>query len=276
MKPVKTTTLLLAVLLFQLPAFAQNPKQELNDQLWEAARSGDAAAVTALLDKGADVNARFRYGTTALFKAAERGNIEVVKVLLARGADVAVKDTFYGATAMTWALDQKHDDVVRALLEKSPNSVDEVLLTGAREKKVGLVQIALARGGATPEALTTALVAATTGDAGNVEIVDLLKKAGAVPPPQIDSATLQSYVGKYKAENSREISVSLKDDKLTVTFMGQQPLTLMAVNQTTFNPTAFGGLSVTFKLENNKVTSLEVKQGPTATLFKRVEETKQQ
>ena len=66
----------------------QNPKQELNDQLWEAARKGDAAAVTALLDKGADVNAKFRYGTTALFKAAERGNTEVVKVLLARGADV--------------------------------------------------------------------------------------------------------------------------------------------------------------------------------------------
>ena len=76
MKPVKITTLLLAVLFFQLPAFAQNSKQELNDQLWEAARSGDAAAVTALLDKGADVNARFRYGTTALFKAAERGHIE--------------------------------------------------------------------------------------------------------------------------------------------------------------------------------------------------------
>jgi ankyrin repeat protein len=158
MKPAKIIVLLLAALLFQLPAIGQTSKQELNDQLWEAARRGDAEAVTALLDKGADVNARFRYGTTALFKAAERGNIGVVKVLLARGADVAVKDTFYGATAMTWTLDQKHDDVVRALLEKSPESVDEVLLTGAREKKVGLVQIALAKGGATPNALTTALV----------------------------------------------------------------------------------------------------------------------
>ena len=73
----------------------------------EAVRKGDAAAVTALLDKGADVNAKFRYGATALFKAAERGNTEVVKVLLARGADVTVKDTFYGATAMTWALDEQ-------------------------------------------------------------------------------------------------------------------------------------------------------------------------
>ena len=33
-------------------------KQELNDQLFEAVRKGDAAAVTAALDKGADVNAK--------------------------------------------------------------------------------------------------------------------------------------------------------------------------------------------------------------------------
>ena len=39
--------------------------------MWEAVRKGDVALVTALLDKGADVNAKFRYGTTALFKAAE-------------------------------------------------------------------------------------------------------------------------------------------------------------------------------------------------------------
>ena len=40
------------------------------------------------------------------------------KVLLDRGADVKVKDTFYQATAMTWALDGKHVNVVRLLLEK--------------------------------------------------------------------------------------------------------------------------------------------------------------
>ena len=71
--------ILLALLIAQLPALAQSPAPSLNDQMWEAARKGDAAAVTALLDKGADVNAKFRYGSTALFKAAERGNVEVVK-----------------------------------------------------------------------------------------------------------------------------------------------------------------------------------------------------
>src|SRR5262245_64520830 len=120
------TRLLILFAIF-LPAgvFAQNSKQELNDQMWEAVRRGDAATVTALLDKGADVNAKFRYGATALFKAAERGNPEVVKVLLTHGADVTVKDTFYGATAMTWALDNGHTEVVRLILQKDPSGLNE-------------------------------------------------------------------------------------------------------------------------------------------------------
>src|SRR4029077_14843127 len=43
-------------------ALGQTPKQELNDKFWEPVRRGDLAATTALLDQGADVNAKFRYG----------------------------------------------------------------------------------------------------------------------------------------------------------------------------------------------------------------------
>src|SRR5918993_6062588 len=110
------------------PQNAANPKQELNDQLYEAVRKGDEAAVTAALDRGADVNAKFRYGATALFKAAERGNVEIAKVLLDRGADVKVKDSFYGATAMTWALNGKHLEVVRLLLQKGSDGGEDVLM----------------------------------------------------------------------------------------------------------------------------------------------------
>src|SRR4029078_12719849 len=121
--------LLPKILLFSLAVLlplqtATNPKQELNDQLFEAVRKGDVAAVTAALDHGADVNAKFRYGATALFKAAERGHTEVAKVLLDRGADVKVKDTFYGATAMTWALDNDHFEIVKLLLQKDKSEID--------------------------------------------------------------------------------------------------------------------------------------------------------
>ena len=272
MSTAKLTILLLAMLVFQFPALAQDAKQALNDQLWTAARKGDAAEVAALLDKGADVNARFRYVMTALFKAAERVNTEVVKVLLERGADATVKDTFYGATAMSWALNHDHYEIVRAILEKSPQNVDEVLLTGARENKVALVRIALEKGGATPSALTSALVAAT-GENKNAEITGLLKQAGAVPPLAVDAATLQSYAGKYKNDAGREFTITVKDATLMLAFNGP-PFALMALDQTTFKPVGFDGTSIAFKLEGNKVTGAELKQGPTTTLLQRVEEKK--
>src|SRR5574339_1026943 len=118
---------LFSLLALLVPQTQTNPKQQLNDQLYEAVRKGDVAAVTAALDKGADVNARFRYGTTALFKAAERGNAEITRILLDRGADVKVKDTFYGATAMSWAIDNKHFGVVKLILEKDGGEVESVL-----------------------------------------------------------------------------------------------------------------------------------------------------
>lgn len=71
-------------LFLSLPFYvnAQDAKQALNDKLYEATRTGNVAEVKSLLDQGADVNAKFRYGTTALFKAAEKGYTDVVKLLL--------------------------------------------------------------------------------------------------------------------------------------------------------------------------------------------------
>ena len=269
MRPRKPLLLLVALLLIPLATPAQNSKQELNDQFWEAVRKGDLAAVTALLDKGADVNARFRYGTTALFKAAERGHTDVVKLLLARGADASVEDTFYHATAMTWALDNKHFEVVRALLEKDASSVNDVLLTGVREGNVELVSVAIQKGGLKPETLTAGLVLATA-DQKNAEIAEMLKKAGAVPPPEIDPATLQSYVGKYKADPGPEIAITFKDGKLFAAPPGQPPILLMAVDKISFKPAAFDGLVFTFTVEGGKTTGIAFKQGPNTTQLKRI------
>ena len=200
--------LLFSLLVVLFPQTSTSPKQELNDQLFEAVRKGDVAAATAALDRGADVNAKFRYGTTALFKAAERGNLEVAKLLIDRGADLNVKDTFYGATAMSWALDGKHVGVVRLLLEKGAGDVDDVLMTGVNENNEEFVKIALDRGGVKPETLTAAL--ALSADAKKTGVVELLKKAGAVPPLEIDAATLQSYAGKYKGDPGPDFTITLQ------------------------------------------------------------------
>ncbi len=268
--PVPCVLVLLFIL---LPAFGQNSKQELNDQFWEAVRRGDAPAVTALLDKGADVNAKFRYGTTALFKAAERGNLEIVKILLARGADVSVKDTFYGATAMTWALDGDHSEIVSALLEKQPSSVDEVLMTGVGDGKPNLVKVALAKGGAKKETLTLALGVATA-DKDKLEIAELLRKAGAVPPPAVSAATLQSYAGKYKGDGALEVTVSFADGQLSAVATGQRPRQLFALDETTFRP-MIDGILVKFKVDAGKVTGMSLVQGEATTQLTRVIETRQ-
>ncbi len=226
--------LLFSLLALLVPQATQTSKQELNDQLFEAVRKGDAAGVTAALDKGADVNAKFRYGATALFKAAERGNADVTKILLDRGADVNVKDTFYQATAMTWALDGKHIGVVKLLLEKNGEAAEDVLLTGTRESNPELVQVALDKGGLKPETLTVALAVATQEK--NTAISEMLTKAGAKPPLQVDAATLQSYAGKYKGEPGPEATVTVQDGKLMVAGFTRQPQPLMALDNTTFRP----------------------------------------
>ena len=164
-------------------------------------------------------------------------------------------------------------------------SVFEVLMTAVREGNTESVRVALGvaleSGGLKPETLTAALAAAssadnTSGENQNAEIRELLKQAGAVPPPEVDAEILQSYVGKYKGEQGIEFNVTLKDGKLFAALGGQQPLSLLAVDQTTFRPIAFDNDGiVTFNVEAGKTMGCAVKHGTHTMQLKRVEETKQ-
>jgi ankyrin repeat protein len=252
---------LFSLLALLFPQTQTNPKQELNDQLFEAVRKGDAAAVTAALDRGADVNARYRYGMTALFKAAERGNADVTKVLLDRGIDVNVKDTFYQATALSWALQNDHFNVVTLLLQKGAEGAEDVLMSGVQQNKEDVVKIALEAGKIKPEDLTAAL--AFSMNANTTAISDMLKKAGATPPFDVDAATLQTYAGKYKGEAGPEATISVKDGKLFAAGFTREPQPLMALDKTTFRPIAFGGITLVFNVEGGKVVSMTFKgDGP--------------
>ena len=91
--------------------------QAANEALWQAARDGDTAAITAALAKGADVNAKSRYDVTALIFAAGSGRLEAVKLLIARGANVNATDTFYRARAAEMAITNGHVDVTLYLLQ---------------------------------------------------------------------------------------------------------------------------------------------------------------
>src|SRR6188768_4382820 len=106
------------------------------DALSDAARKGDAATVKKLLDEGVDVNTKFRYDATALIYACDHGHLEVVKVLLERGADMGVKDTFYGFTPLALATGPaqkkkpEHFEIAKLLIQKGAPG-KEAALTGA-------------------------------------------------------------------------------------------------------------------------------------------------
>ena len=72
--------------------------QSAQDQLWDAAISGDVSAVTSALDAGADIHAldtrTNRNGRAALNWAAWYNHVAVIDVLLERGAEInAVNNT---------------------------------------------------------------------------------------------------------------------------------------------------------------------------------------
>jgi hypothetical protein len=82
-------------------------------------------------------------------------------------------------------------------------------------------------------------------------------------------------VGKYKGDPGPDISISLANGRLSAVVVGQRPFALIPVDQTTFRPAAFDGITITFQIEAGKATGFALKQGPTTTQLKRVEEAKQ-
>jgi hypothetical protein len=70
--------------------------------LHAAAFRGDIAGLEALLESGADRNARDEHGVTPLIAAITQGHTEVVRLLLDRGADIQAQDK-EGYTALQYA-----------------------------------------------------------------------------------------------------------------------------------------------------------------------------
>lgn len=83
-----------------------------------ASRDGEVGLVTLLfLYDGVNVNDKDISSRTALFWASNQGHTEIVEILLEKGADVNEKD-YDDYTALISASEKGHTEVVRMLLEK--------------------------------------------------------------------------------------------------------------------------------------------------------------
>ena len=156
------------------------------DDLVEAVKAGDASAVRALVERGADVNLRLVDGSTALHWAVHHEALEIVDLLLKAGADAAAANR-YGAKPLVLASTNGNAAIVSRLLEAGAdaNTVaaggETALMIAARTGDAGTIRALLAAG-ADPNATEpargqTALMWAAAEN--NAEAVTLLVKAGA-------------------------------------------------------------------------------------------------
>jgi uncharacterized protein len=107
---------------------------------------------TELLDLGASVDARDRFGARPLSHAAKSGHLQMIDLLLARGAPIDARN-LAGATALYFAAEGGNTLIVQRLIERGA----DVKLTG--------------RGGISP--------VAAAAYAGNDTIVEALLARGA-------------------------------------------------------------------------------------------------
>ncbi len=165
------------------------------EDLREAVRRGEIEKVKKLLDAGVPVDAKNRYGATALFFAADKGHLAIVELLVARGASIDAEDTFYGMTPVARAFDRKHEDVALFLLNRAlsakpldKKSYDQIL---QEAKSAGFAKI-------------VALLESTTRPADEaVVVVDAKPDFGRL-------------VGKYRSEAGEIFEIEKRGDGLVL------------------------------------------------------------
>ena len=181
------TCIMISLFVFAIMCPSNGYSEDLNEALIKAAWSGDIVKVKELLaNKGIDVNSRMdKSGWTALILASTEGHCDVVKALLENGADVNAKDVVNN-TALMCASMNGHTDAVKLLLANGANVNDQdqygftPVIKAATYGRCDTVEVLL-DAGADPNVRDNigecAITRAERG--GHKDTVEVLKKAGA-------------------------------------------------------------------------------------------------
>jgi len=268
MKTLTTGALVLA----SVALLVGQASQVANEALWQAARDGDTAGITAALAKGADVNAKSRYDVTPLIFAAGSGRLEAVKLLISRGADVNAQDTFYRARAAEMAITNGYADVALYLLQNGADG-DALLAMGVQTNNDAMVKAAVA-GKVSRQALQNALTLAN--NMKREAFSPLIKAALDKLPPEtapaytVDPGVLPKYAGNYRdAASGLTMAVTVQNGALMGQVQGQPQVRLVPTSENVFRVIEVNA-TLTFNERAGLVESIGLVQGPVPLTLARV------
>jgi ankyrin repeat protein len=177
------------------------------------ALTSSGAMMKKLLQAGANPNIVSSTGESPLMAAARAGNAESVKALLEHGANVNAREKLRGQTALMWAVSQRHPDIVRVLLEHGADagarteSNRQLFFTGepsgAGRNPADWVMRTIDTGGS-----TALLFAARQGD---VESAKLLLAAKANPNEVAADGTSPLVLASYSGHGDLAALLLTKD-----------------------------------------------------------------
>ena len=129
-----------------------------------------------------------------------------------------------------------------------------------------MVTASLEKGGLRPDSLTVAVALASKNN--RAEMVELLKKHGALPPFAVETALLDQYAGAYKADNNSDMRFQRQNNTLEAA-SGGQTFVLLALSADTFRAEQFEGVTVQFLSEGGRVVGAMLRQGKNETRYKK-------
>jgi hypothetical protein len=271
MVPPRQVVLLAALAIFVLVAATANASDDARESLWAAVRNSDAKGAKAVLDEGADVNAKNEIGITALWIAASKGKPEVVELLLGAGADVNARDGIWYETPLSLAVAVGHAEVVTTLLRAGAKDIEVALVRAAAGGKLPMLRAVLENGKPQRDALDAALFAAAKD---NKEIREALEKAGAAvlkPAPEKDREGWKPLAGTYESDNGGKLTVEVLETGIAIRRFGASHQALKPTGPDTFSPLGLDFATYAFERKGGSVYRVILKQYTAEVSFYRLE-----
>ena len=246
---------------------------DLADQLHAAAKRGDVESVGDLLKQGVNVDAPSKYQATALSFASQHGHSDVVKLLLEHNAKVDVKDTFYNLPPMFWASAKGHTEIVAALLGAGSSEQEAGLKIACGRRHPETVALLLDKVNFDQDVLSDILIGNPNLDS---EIVEQLAVAGAdadrPPPLLIEKAALQKFVGTYSSPDQLLYKIAVRGPRLEMTMDDRLIYVIEPHQDRVFRPVGDDNTKATFEIDDGQTLALTITTGNRTTRYEYLSE----